>query len=489
MFDRLNEHFSNITQRLRGKKKILQGDIDDTLRDIRKALLEADCALETVNHITNMTRERASGQALISKDITADQQIIKIVNDCLIEILGGEEQGWEDKFYHRNKLTIIMMVGLQGSGKTTTSAKIAHLIKQKNEKPLKILMASCDIYRPAAQEQLAILADQIAVDSLEIIADQKPIDITKRAIDHAKKQQYDWLIIDTAGRTHIDDDMMREVVDIHAIAKADEVMFVGDAISGQDAVNSVRSFHKKLPLSAITLTRIDGDQRGGAALSLRHVTGCPIRFMGVGEKIDQLEAFHAQRIASRILGMGDIVSLVEKASDLIDEQTAEAMSQKMMGGGFDFNDMLKQMEMLDKMGGIGSLLGMMPGLGGLGNLGKLKQQADGADMSKLKRQRAMIQSMTAQERKQPNIIHASRKKRIIKGAGVSMSDLNKLLKQHEQMKKMMKKLGSQAGDMNMGDMPSNDMMPDNLPNMNSPLQGLANSPLGSGGFGLPPFKK
>ena len=485
MFDGLTNHFTTISNKFRGKKKISQSDIDETLRAIRKALLEADCALETVNAIIDNVREKASGQTLISKDITADQQIIKIVHDCLLDILGGEDTSWEDSFHSiKQKPKIILFVGLQGSGKTTSVGKIAYMMRQKSNKEnknIKILLASLDIYRPAAQEQLAILAKDAHVDSVDIITDDTPNAITKRALKQAKDQHYDYLILDTAGRTHIDQDMMNEVIDIHHIAKPDDIIFVADALTGQDALQSVKSFHAALPLTAIALTRIDGDQRGGAALSLRHVTGCPIRFMGVGEKLEQLEIFHPERVAQRILGMGDIVSLVEKASDIIDEKQAEEMSKKMMSGGFDFNDMLKQMDMLDNMGGLSSLMGMMPGLG---KLGQMKKQIDNADNSKIKRQRALIQSMTYYERANPHIIHASRKKRITNGAGTSMSDLNKLIKQYEQMKKMMKKLNAHGG----GDLNSmSNMLSDNgLPNLGDGMNSLGNNlPFGN----LPPFKK
>ncbi len=432
MFQSLGDNLSNIFDKLKGKGVLREEDVNAAMREIRIALLQADVALPVVKALIEQIKERAVGQEVI-KSVSPANMVIKIVQDHLTEFLGSESA---DINLNAPAPAVMMMVGLQGSGKTTSSGKLANYLRKQHNK--KILLASLDVYRPAAQEQLAVLAKQIDIGCLPIQEPNKPIDITKRALKVAKQEAYDLVILDTAGRLHIDDELMQELRDVKKLSDPIETLLVADSLTGQDAVNIASAFHEQVGITGIVLTRIDGDGRGGAALSMRHVTGCPIKFMGVGEKVSEFEPFHPDRIASRILGMGDVVSLVEKAGQLVEEDEAKKMEKKLRKGQFDLDDLAKQLKMMSKMGGMGSMLGMLPGLG------KVKQQIDeagGVDDKLFKRLEAMISSMTKQERRFPKVINASRKKRIAAGAGVEVQDINRLLKQHKQMSGMMKKLG------------------------------------------------
>lgn len=430
MFDNLSENLSNVFGKLRGKGVLKEEDVDLAMREVRTALLEADVALPVVKDFIANVKEKAIGQDIV-KSVSPDQMVIKIVNDELTEFLGGEGQ---ELNLRATPPVVIMMAGLQGSGKTTTTAKIANLLKTKQNK--KILMASLDVYRPAAQEQLATLGKQVSLDTLPIVENEKPLAITKRAISEAKKGGYDVLFLDTAGRLHIDDELMDELSQVHKLAKPTETLLVADSLTGQDAVNVAEQFNEKIGVTGIVLTRIDGDGRGGAALSMKHVTGCQIKYLGTGEKISELEAFHPSRIAQRILGMGDIATLVEKAEETVKEQDAKRMAKKMRKGTFDFNDLNEQFDNIKKMGGMGSLIGMMPGLS------QMKKQVDNAGVEEkvIVKYQSIICSMTKAEREEPKLINPSRKKRIAAGAGVSIQEVNQLIKQFKQMQLMMKKV-------------------------------------------------
>ncbi len=432
MFQNLSDKLGGVFERLRGKAALSEADIDDAMREVRVALLEADVALAVVREFIAVTKEKITGAEIV-KSISPVQMVIKLVQDQLTTMLGGENQELD---LNAAPPVVIMMVGLQGSGKTTSSAKLANRLKTRKNK--KVLLASLDIYRPAAQEQLEILGKQIGVDSLEIVKGETPQQITKRAMK--KAEHYDVLILDTAGRTHVDDELMREVKEIESIAKPRETLLVADSLTGQDAVNIAKSFNDLLGLTGIILTRIDGDGRGGAALSMKSITGKPIKFVGVGEKIEEFEEFYPERIAGRILDKGDIVSLVEKAAEHIDEEETKRIEARMKKGEFDLDDLAKQFDMMNKMGGIGSLMGMIPGLG------KIKAQInekleDEATQKSMKQMRAIMSSMTSWERKNPKMFNGSRKVRVAKGAGVQVAEVNKLLKQHRNMADMMKKFG------------------------------------------------
>lgn len=435
-------------------------DIDEAMREIRIALLEADVSLPVVKDFIAKVKVEALGEKVV-KSIQPGQMVIKIVHDELVKLLGSEE-GSELNFRAVPPVSILM-VGLQGSGKTTTSAKIANKLKGKK----KVLLASLDIYRPAAQEQLAQLAEKIGVACLPIVKGEKPEAITKRALAEGKKGGYDVVILDTAGRLQIDQMLMDEVKEVKKIANPTEVLLVADSMIGQEACNVAKEFNEQIGITGLVLTRADGSSRAGAALSMKMVSGVPIKFLGIGEKIDEIEEFHPERMAGRILGQGDVVSLVEKAIEKVDHQEAEKMAQKMMKGKFDLEDMLSQLRQIQKMGSIGSIVGMIPGLS------KFKNQIEAAGSDGLiKKQEAIILSMTKAERKNPDIIKASRKKRIASGAGVEVHEVNKLLKSYEQMSTMMKKMGKLGG---MGSL------------LKSPLasQLMKNNPLGGnfGGFG------
>lgn len=428
MFDALSEKLSDVFKKLSRSGVLTQSAVDEAMREIRIALLEADVALPVVKDFIAQVSEKAVGQQVI-KSVKPAQMVVKIVHDELVRVLGEENASLN---LAAVPPVVVMAVGLQGSGKTTTTAKLAKRLT--NEKK-RVLAASLDVYRPAAREQLAQLGQQGGFDVLPIVMSEKPADITNRALKEAKKGGYDVLLLDTAGRLHIDLDMMGEVAEIRRIANPKEVLLVVDALSGQDAVNVAKEFNEKIGLTGIILTRIDGDSRGGAALSMRAVTGCPVKFLGAGEKIDALEPFHPDRLAGRILDMGDVVSLVENAAEKMDKDEAERVAKRMMDGRFDLNDLLSQFRQMERMGDLKGMIGMLPGMA------KFKSQIDAAqiDGKMFKRQEAIILSMTPKERRNPDLIKASRKRRIANGCGLSVQDVNKLLKQYEQIADMMKK--------------------------------------------------
>ena len=435
MFETLQDRLGGIFDKLTGRGALSEADVDTAMREVRRALIEADVALEVVREFVGKVKERAVGQEVV-KSVTPGQMVVKIVNDALVETLGSETEPLDLK---AAPPVPVLMVGLQGSGKTTTTAKIAKRLTETEKK--KVLMASLDTRRPAAQEQLEILGKQVSVDTLEIVKGEDPVTITKRAMSEARRGGYDVVMLDTAGRLHIDEELMAETVAIRDVAKPHETLLVADALTGQDAVNLAKSFNEKIGVSGIVLTRVDGDGRGGAALSMRAVTGKPIKLMGTGEKLDGLEDFHPGRIASRILGMGDVVSLVEKASQTMDADKALDIAKRMKKGMFDLNDLAEQLKQMQKLGGMSGVLGMMPGVG------KIKKQLEGVDLDKtiLQRQLAIISSMTAKERANPKLLNASRKKRIAKGSGAEVQEINRLLKMHMQMASMMKKMGKGKG--------------------------------------------
>ncbi|MFY0639227.1 signal recognition particle protein [Maricaulis maris] len=471
MFDTLTERLGGVFDKLTGRGVLSEKDVDAALREIRVALLEADVALDVVKAATRQIRERAVGEDVI-RAVSPGQQVIKIVHDALVDLLGGDGEPVGLSLDGEPPVAILM-AGLQGSGKTTTSAKLAKRIQAMHKK--KVLLASLDTRRPAAMEQLQQLAGQIDVAFLPIVPNQRAVDIAKRAMSAGRLQGFDVVILDTAGRTSIDEDMMAEAHEIARVTNPHETLLVADALTGQDAVETARRFHARLPLSGLVLTRMDGDGRGGAALSMRHVTGLPIKFLGVSEKPDGLDAFDAKRVAGRILGRGDIISLVEKAAQNVDEEKAARMAKKMAKGKFDLDDLREQFGQLKTMGGLGGIMGMLPGMNK-----KMQAQAAAAGMDDkmLTRQEAIIQSMTRQERAKPEILKASRKKRIAAGSGVTVADVNKLLKMHRQMADMMKKVskGGRGGLASMmGGMPGG--MPPGMKGMNPADMGKATQDL------------
>ncbi|MGH6859633.1 MAG: signal recognition particle protein [Phyllobacterium sp.] len=437
MFESLQERLGSILNGLTGRGALSDADVAAALREVRRALIEADVALDVVRSFTDKVRAKAVG-ADILKSIKPGQMVVKIVHDELVDMLGAEGVSID---LNAPAPVVIMMVGLQGSGKTTTTGKIGKRLTERSKK--KVLLASLDTRRPAAQEQLRQLGVQTGVDTLPVIAGQTPVEIAARAVQAAKLGGHDVVILDTAGRTHIDEPLMLEMADIKKKANPHEILLVADALTGQDAVNLARSFDERVGITGLVLTRMDGDGRGGAALSMRAVTGKPIKLIATGEKMDALEEFYPRRIADRILGMGDIVSLVEKAAENIDAEKAAAMAKKMQSGKFDLNDLAEQIGQMQKMGGMGGIMGMMPGMG------KMKDQmaAAGLDDSIFKRQLAIISSMTAAERGNPDLLKHSRKQRIAKGSGTNAADINKLLKMHRQMADMMKSMGRGKGGM------------------------------------------
>jgi len=451
MFESLSGKLGEVFERLRKRGALTESDVSEALREVRVALLEADVALPVVKTFIDGVKSKAVGQEVL-RSVTPGQQVIKIVHDHLVEMLGGGAEAGEDDAgisLAAVPPVPVLMVGLQGSGKTTSTAKIALRLMNKERK--KVLMASLDVYRPAAQEQLKILGEQNSIPVLPIVAGQMPVDIAKRALQAAKLGGYDVLMLDTAGRLHIDDLLMQEVTAVRDAVQPHETLLVADSLTGQDAVNVAKNFNERVGVTGIVLTRVDGDGRGGAALSMRAVTGKPIKLIGVGEKVDAIEPFHPQRIAQRILGMGDIVSLVEKAAETIEKEEAERLAARVQKGQFDLNDMASQLKQLRKMGGMSGVMNLLPGVG------KVKQQLADANVDEnvLKRQEAIIGSMTLEERRNPKVIHASRKKRIAAGSGTSVQDVNKLLKQHLQMADMMKrmsKLGQKGFMRSMGAM-------------------------------------
>ncbi|MAL62423.1 MAG: signal recognition particle protein [Alphaproteobacteria bacterium] len=430
MFDGLTDRFGEIFDKLKKRGALSEADVSAAMREIRVALLEADVALPVVKDFIDGVKIRAVGEEVL-RSVTPGQQVVKIVNDYLVEMLGPETEEFEIR---AAPPAAVMMVGLQGSGKTTTSAKLAKRIQEKQAK--KVLMASLDVRRPAAQQQLAVLGEQAKVDTLPIIPLQTPRMIADRAMDAAKREGYDVVVLDTAGRLHVDDDLMVEVSEIRDSARPAEVLLVADAMTGQDAVNVAQSFNEKLELTGIVLTRVDGDARGGAALSMKSVTGTPIRLLGTGEKLEALEAFHPDRIASRILGMGDVVSLVEKANELVEQDEAERLMKKIGSGHFDLDDFASQLRQLRKMGGLTGVMGMLPGV----KKAQAQMAAANVDDKMVIRQEAIIGSMTVGERKKPDLIKASRKRRIAAGSGTTVQDVNRLLKQYQEMTRMMKKM-------------------------------------------------
>ena len=430
MFDGLTTRLGAVFDRLKRRGALSEADVSEALREVRVALLEADVALPVVRDFINAVRDRAVGQDVV-RGINPGQMVIKIVHDHLMETLGRDAVPIN---LRSTPPVPILMVGLQGSGKTTTTAKIAKRLSGRDKK--KVLMASLDVARPAAQEQLAQLGRQIEVATLPIVAGQDPLTIARRAMETGRLEGYDVVMLDTAGRLSIDEALMAEVVAVRDATQPAEILLVADAMTGQDAVNTAKRFHDAVGVTGIVLTRIDGDARGGAALSMRAITGCPIKLLGVGEKMDALEDFHPNRVAGRILGMGDVVSLVERAVETIDQAEAEKMAAKMAKGNFDFDDLANQLRQMRKMGGMSGLMGMMPGIG------KIKQQMADAkiDDRMILRQEAIISSMTKAERREWRLLNAKRKVRIANGSGTSVSDVNRLIKQFQDMSKMMKQV-------------------------------------------------
>jgi signal recognition particle subunit SRP54 len=432
MFDNLTNRLGDVFDRLRRHGVLTEDDIAAAMREIRVALLEADVALPVVRDFVAAVREKALGQEVL-RSVTPAQMMVKIVHDHLVDVLGGEARP-DGIDLNAPPPVVILLVGLQGSGKTTTAAKIALRLKRRDRK--KVLLASLDVQRPAAQQQLAVLARQVGVTSLPIVPGEKPVAITRRALATGRSEGYDVVILDTAGRLHVNEELMLEVAAVREVAKPHETLLVADAMTGQDAVNVAKAFGERAGLTGIVLTRTEGDARGGAALSMRAITGKPIVLIGTGEKIDALEAFHPERIAGRILGMGDVVSLVEKAAETADQDEAEKLAAKMAKGKFDLDDLAAQLRQIRRMGGMGGMLGMLPGVG------KIKKQLSEAniDESILKRQEAIISSMTKSERKNPKLLNASRRRRIASGSGTSVPEINRLLKQYQDLADMMKKV-------------------------------------------------
>ena len=486
MFDALSERLAGVFDKLTKRGALSPQDVDAAMREVRRALLEADVALPVVRDFIAKVSEKAVGQEVV-KSVTPGQMVVKIVHDELVAMLGSEAVPLD---FNAPAPVAIMMVGLQGSGKTTTTAKIARRLKERGRR--KVLMASLDTRRPAAQEQLKVLGTQIGVETLPIIAGQTPPQIAKRAMNAARLGGFDVVLLDTAGRLHIDEALMAETIDIRDTARPHETLLVADSLTGQDAVTIAESFDTRIGLTGIVLTRVDGDGRGGAALSMRAVTGKPIKLIGTGEKMDALEDFHPERIASRILGMGDVVSLVERAAETVEAEKAERMAKRLQRGAFNLEDLAQQLQQMQKMGGMQSMLALLPGMG------KLSKQMSSAalDDSVFRRQLAIISSMTRRERRRPKLLNASRKRRIAAGSGTTVQDINRLLKMHRQMADMVKKMGKKKGllgslfgggapalppDMGeMGQMPPSGGLP----------PGLGGLPPGAGSLpGLPGAKK
>ena len=430
MFDGLSDRLAKTAQRLRGQGRLTEENIQDALREVRMALLEADVALPVVRTFIDDVKQRAMGEEVLTS-LTPGQVFISIVQQEMVRLMGEANESLD---LVTQPPAVILMAGLQGAGKTTTVAKLAKLLQEREKK--KTLLVSCDIYRPAAIEQLQTLASQVGAEFYPSTTEQDPAMIATAAIDHARKHHIDVVLVDTAGRLHIDNAMMDEIKRVHAAAKPVETLFVVDSMTGQDAANTAHAFDQALPLTGVILTKTDGDARGGAALSIRQITGKPIKFMGIGEKIDALEPFHPDRVASRILGMGDVLSLVEEVQQKVDHKKAEQLAKKVRKGkSFDFNDLKDQFEQMQNMGGMTSLIDKMPGMGGMAD--KVKDKVDDREITRMI---AIIQSMTPKERKFPDIIKGSRKRRIAAGCGLQVQDVNRLMKQHQQMRKMMKKM-------------------------------------------------
>ena len=435
MFDSLSDRLGGVFDKLRGRGALTEADVRAAMREVRIALLEADVALPVVREFVDKATEKAVGSDVL-RSITPGQMVVKIVSDTLTETLGADAS---ELLIEVTPPAVIMMVGLQGSGKTTTTAKIAKRLKENERK--KVLMASLDVNRPAAQEQLAVLGTQTEVATLPIVAGQQPVDIARRALQAAKLQGYDVLMLDTAGRLHVDQALMDEMKAVAEVANPAEILLVVDSLTGQDAVNVASSFTQQVPLTGVVLTRMDGDARGGAALSMRAVTGQPIKFAGTGEKLDAIEPFHPARVAQRILGMGDVVSLVERAAETIQAEEADKLAKRMAAGKFDLNDLRAQLAQMQRMGGLGMLAGMIPGL----KKAQSQMAAAGVNDKTLIHLDALIGSMTLKEREKPEILNAKRKIRVAKGAGLQVQDVNRLLKMHMEMSTAMKKLKKMGG--------------------------------------------
>jgi signal recognition particle subunit SRP54 len=435
MFENLTERLSRTVKNLRGQGRLTDDNIKETLREIRMALLEADVALPVVRGFIDQVREKALGQEVLNS-LSPGQALVKIVNDELVEVMGASHSGLD--LQHQPPV-VVLMAGLQGAGKTTTVAKLAKRLIEQDKKH--VMVVSADVYRPAAIDQLQTLASEVGAVFFPSSASSKPVDIVRDAQVAARRENADVLLVDTAGRLHIDHDMMDEIQAIHAAINPAETLFVVDSMTGQDAANTAKAFGDALPLTGVVLTKADGDARGGAALSVRQITGKPIKYIGSGEKADALEAFHPERIASRILGMGDILSLVEEAHAKVDQDKARKLVQKVRKGrGFDLEDLRDQFAQMEKMGGLSSLVDKLPGVGG-----NVSQQLQNPEhMKQMKRMVAIIDSMTPQERRKPELINGSRKRRVANGSGTQIQDVNRLLKQHKQMQKMMKKMGNKG---------------------------------------------
>ena len=433
-FDSLSDKLQNIFKNLRGKGRLSEADVKAALKEVKMALLDADVNFKVVKNFIKSVEERAIGQDVMSS-LTPGQMVIKIVNEEMISLMGSETT--EIAINPGNEITVIMMAGLQGAGKTTTTAKLAGKFKAKGKKPL---LVACDVYRPAAIEQLTINGNKQGVEVFSMGTGHNPVDIAKASIAHAKENNYNIVILDTAGRLHIDENMMDELINIKSEVNVDQTILVVDSMTGQDAVNVASSFNEKVGIDGVILTKLDGDTRGGAALSIKAVTGKPILYVGMGEKLSDLEQFYPDRMASRILGMGDVLTLIEKAEAQIDADKAKEMEAKIKKAEFDFDDFLEYMGQIRNMGGIGSIMSMLPGMGLGGNMKNIQMPDEDEAEANLKRTEAIIHSMTAKERKNPDILNPSRKNRIARGAGVNISEVNRLVKQFEQMKKMMKQM-------------------------------------------------
>ncbi len=484
MFDTLSDRLAGVFDKLRGRGALSDADVRSAMREVRVALLEADVALPVARDFVDQVTERAVGQDVL-RSVTPGQMVVKIVHDALVEMLGSQAS---ELRVDVGPPAVVMMVGLQGSGKTTTTAKLGKRLSEKDRK--RVLMASLDVARPAAQEQLAVLGRQASVDTLPVVAGQQPVEIARRAIQAAKLQAYDVVLLDTAGRLHVDDALMGEMKAVAEASRPAEILLVVDSLTGQDAVNVARGFSADVELTGVILTRMDGDARGGAALSMRAVTGKPIKFAGVGEGLEALEAFHPSRVAGRILGMGDVVSLVERAAEAIQVEDAEKLAAKMAKGKFDLDDLRMQIGQMQRMGGLGALASMMPGLKGV--KGAMEQAQDGKALVHLE---AMMSSMTAKERSRPELINAKRKIRIAKGSGTSVQEVNKLLKMHQEMANAMKRIKKMGGlgklaamfgkgglEGALGGMAPGALPPGGLGGGGSALPGLG----GGGAFNLPP---
>ncbi len=431
-FESLSDRMSSIMRKLRGQSRLTEANMEEMLREIRTALLEADVNFKVVKEFTTRVRDQAIGQEVLKK-VSPGQMFVKIVHDEIVALLGADQC---ELTFVAHRPTLIMMVGLQGSGKTTTAGKLARLMKRKLAK--KVLLVAGDVYRPAAIDQLETIAKQLEVDFFSLGTEVSPVEIALKAMKKANEEKYDAVILDTAGRLQIDEKLMQELVDIETAVRPDEELLLMDAMAGQEAVNVAKAFHEKLRITGMIMSKLDGDSRGGAALSIKHLTGIPIKYIGVGEKLEDLEVFYPERMADRILGMGDVVSLVEKVQEEVDEKSMKKAASKMMNGSFDLNDMLAQMEQIRRLGPLGKILKMIPGMP------KITDEDQEKANIQLKKTKAIIQSMTPRERKNPEILKNSRKLRIARGSGTEPQDINKLLNQFEQMKKMMKEMPAMA---------------------------------------------